>query len=60
MTLNTEGLPNLQEILEGLQLSQFFQNFVKMGVVETRFLLRYDQFIYTIVKLFVLVLMIVG
>jgi hypothetical protein len=29
--------------LDGLQLSQFFPNFVKMGVVETRFLLRYSK-----------------
>lgn len=38
--LNTDGLPSLKEILDGLDLSEFYPNLVKMGVVETRFLLR--------------------
>lgn len=41
--LNTDGLPSLKEILDGLELSEFYPNLVKMGVVETRFLLRYNN-----------------
>jgi hypothetical protein len=38
--LNTDNLPTLQEILESLNLSRFFKDFIKMGVTETRLLVR--------------------
>ncbi len=38
--LNTDNLPTLTEILQTLELSTFLKNFIKMGVTETRLLLR--------------------
>ena len=38
--LNTDNLPGLQDILADLGLTRFLKNFVKMGVTETRLLIR--------------------
>lgn len=49
--LNVEGLPSLQEILEELGLAQYFLNFVKMGVTETRLFLRLSPMDFRIMEI---------
>jgi hypothetical protein len=38
--INFDMLPPLNSVLEELQLSQYFKQFVRMGITETRFLLK--------------------
>jgi len=38
--LNVDLLPPLEEILEALNMKKFFKNFIRMGVTDTRLLLR--------------------
>jgi hypothetical protein len=42
--LNTDNLPILSEILSKLGLSRFNSNFIKMGVGETRLLVRLSRY----------------
>lgn len=49
--LNTDNLPTLPEILEGLQLSQYLPGLVKMGVTETRLLLRLSPMDYRLMEI---------
>lgn len=49
--LNTDNLQTLPEILEGLQLSKYLPSLVKMGVTETRLLLRLSSMDYRLMEI---------
>lgn len=51
LRLNTDNLPNLQEILTKLELIQYLPNFIKIGVTETRLLLRLTSMDYHLMSL---------
>ncbi len=52
--LNTEHLPTLSEILNEINISHRLQNLVKMGITETRHLLRMKRMDYNmmVIKFF--------
>ncbi len=46
--LNTDKIPNLEEILSEINLSHRLPNFIKMGVTDSRHLLRLKKMDYNI------------
>lgn len=49
--LNIDVLPPLTEVLEALQLTDFLKHFVKMGVTETRLLLKLSSMDFQIMSM---------
>jgi len=51
LPINTDHLPNLEAILEEVGLTRFFSNFIKMGVTDTRLLLRLSSMDFRIMSM---------
>eukprot|EP01038_Epipyxis_sp_PR26KG_P008518 gene8518-11515_t len=51
LKLNTEGLPTITQILSDLDLDKYLPNFIRMGVTETRLLLRLTNMDFRIMSI---------
>jgi hypothetical protein len=49
--LNTDGLPGLKEILEEIEMEEYLMKFARMGITETRLLLRMSEMDYTMMSI---------
>ena len=49
--LNTDGLPSLKEILEEIEMGEYLMKFARLGITETRLLLRMSPMDYTMMSI---------